>query len=93
MIRSKQKGKHYSKNIFHSKNIINSNLIPIKMQNKKNDYFIQNKSSNIPVDFINKRVCVYNGKSYHSFIINDKMINFKFGEFVLTKKLGQKIHE
>lgn len=93
MIRSKQKSYFYNKVIFRSKKVINENLIPIKMQNKNNEYFIQQKNSNIPIYFLNKRVCVYNGKNYHSFIISDDMLNHKFGEFVLTKKLGIQNHK
>lgn len=92
MIRSKQKGIYCNKVIFKSKNKVSENLIPTKMQNKDIEYFIQQKNSSIPVFFNNRRVCVYNGKNYHSFQINSNMLNFKFGEFVLTKKMG-KIHK
>lgn len=63
------------------------------MQKKENEYFIWGRGSNISKFFVDKRICVHNGLKYHSFIVTKKMINHKFGEFAITKKLGQKIHK
>lgn len=93
MSKSKWKSKFYDSKIFKQTNQISSNLIPFKMQNKKNDYFIWIRNSNIPIHFINRRICVHNGLKYHSFIVNSNMINHRFGEFAITKKLGPKIHK
>lgn len=46
----------------------------------------------IPPDLLDKRVAVYNGKTFFSFIVKKFMLGRKFGEFVLTKKLGDSIH-
>lgn len=43
-------------------------------------------------ELLGKRVAVYNGKIFSSFIVKDFMLGRKFGEFVLTKKLGDAIH-
>lgn len=96
MAKSKWKNIFYNqKTINDSNKVISSNLIPLKMQNKekKLKYFIWFRNSNIPRFFKNKRVCVHNGLRYHSFIVNKFMINHKFGEFAITKKLGEKIHK
>ena len=92
MIRSKWKGVYCNKVIFRSTDYVSENLISTKMQEKNVKHFIWQKNSTIPIFFNNKRVCVYNGKRYHSFLINSNMLNFKFGEFVITKKLGR-IHK
>jgi len=46
----------------------------------------------IPLTVLDKRVAVYNGKLFTSFIVRKFMIGRKFGEFSLTKKLGVDIH-
>jgi len=47
----------------------------------------------ITPNLLGKRVAVYNGFKFISFIIKDWMIGQPFGVFSLTKKLGQKIHQ
>lgn len=79
--------------VFKAKEVISSNLIPLKMQSKENEYFIWFRNSSIPSFFNKKRICVHNGLKYHSFIVTRAMINHKFGEFAITKQLGQKIHK
>lgn len=51
------------------------------------------RGARIPQKSLGKRVAVYNGKSFKSFIVKPFMIGRKFGEFVLTKKLGRVIHK
>lgn len=46
----------------------------------------------IPSFVLNKRIGVFNGKNFSSFIVKRMMIGRKFGEFSLTKKLGRTIH-
>jgi len=53
---------------------------------------IFNRSLTITLDFLNKRVLVYNGLRFVSIAIKEAMLGHKFGEFVLTKKLGGVIH-
>jgi ribosomal protein S19 len=40
---------------------------------------------------VGKKIKIYNGKSNYYFFIKSGMINHKFGEFSVTKVLGQKI--
>lgn len=49
------------------------------------------RNSVISKDFINKRIRVYSGKSWVSFIVSDDMIGKKLGEFSFTKVLGSRI--
>lgn len=51
------------------------------------------RSAFITSNLLNKRVGVYNGKHFCSFIVHEFMIGRKFGEFALTKRLGEQIHE
>lgn len=53
---------------------------------------IWNRSSVITIDFLNKRVLVHNGLRFVSILIREAMLGYKFGEFVITKSLGSKIH-
>lgn len=46
----------------------------------------------IPSLALNKRVAVYNGITFTSFIVKKFMVGRKFGEFSLTKKIGPNIH-
>lgn len=42
---------------------------------------------------LNNMYLVYNGKKYYNLKIDLKMLGFKAGQFVLTKKIGSKIHK
>ena len=46
----------------------------------------------VTIEFLNRRVLIYNGLKFISIIIKENMIGHKFGEFVLTKKIGAQIH-
>lgn len=41
---------------------------------------------------LGKRVRVYNGRKFVSLLIRKDMVGFRFGEFVVTKALGNGIH-
>jgi len=41
---------------------------------------------------LGKRVAVYNGRQFSSFIVKRFMFGHKFGEFIVTKRLGRIIH-
>lgn len=51
------------------------------------------RGAQIPFSALDKRVAVYNGKKFSSFIVRKFMLGRKFGEFALTKRLGEIIHE
>lgn len=46
----------------------------------------------IPLEIVGQRVAVHNGRYFSSFIVRRWMYGHRFGEFVLTKKLGSSIH-
>ena len=47
---------------------------------------IYNKNLTILPEYINHFVNVYNGKTFINIKITEKMIGFKFGEFINTRK-------
>ena len=53
----------------------------------KNEWIqIYNKNLTILPEYINSIVNIYNGKKFIKLKINEKMIGFKFGEFINTRK-------
>jgi ribosomal protein S19 len=41
---------------------------------------------------VGKTYSVFNGKTFVNLIVTDSMLGFRFGQFVLTKRLGAAIH-
>jgi ribosomal protein S19 len=37
-------------------------------------------------NFINLKFNIYNGKNFYSLVVTHKMVGFKFGDFVISKK-------
>nr|YP_009645888.1 ribosomal protein S19 [Pseudoperonospora humuli]QBX98970.1 ribosomal protein S19 [Pseudoperonospora humuli] len=70
MSRSKYKGPFFKVNFLKKKNWIK----------------ITNKNLTILPEYNNHSVSVYNGKIFINLLINNKMIGFKFGEFINTRK-------
>jgi len=58
------------------------------MVNKRSDFYIWTRRALVTDKFVGKRVAVYNGRRFLSFIVRKSMIGYKFGEFSLTKKIG-----
>jgi ribosomal protein S19 len=58
------------------------------MVSKRSDYYIWTRRALVTDKFVGKRVAVYNGRRFLSFIVRKSMIGYKFGEFSLTKKIG-----
>jgi small subunit ribosomal protein S19 len=58
------------------------------MVNKRSDFYIWSRRALVTSKFVGKRVAVYNGRRFLSFIVRKSMIGYKFGEFSLTKKIG-----
>lgn len=56
------------------------------------DSKIFDRSAVITLSFLNKRVLIHNGRRFISLLIKESMLGYKFGEFVVTKQLGGKIH-
>nr|UQT68344.1 ribosomal protein S19 [Nothophytophthora sp.] len=70
MSRSKYKGPFFKVNLLKKKQWIK----------------INNKNLTILPEYINHFVSIYNGKNFINLEIKDKMIGFKFGEFINTRK-------
>ena len=83
----------------------NSKYLMIKEHQKKNIIYEFSKklSKNYPIVVWSRRSCIlpefigfsfsiYNGKSFKTFVVNKNMINDKFGEYFITKKIGLNIH-
>src|ERR1044071_2230567 len=87
MTRSLWKGKFVSPKVlrqlyFISKSNIKDNLI----------YNLWSRSSTILPGFIGLNIQVYNGQKFSKIVVDERMVNHKFGEFCFTKRMGQKIH-
>lgn len=55
--------------------------------------FLFNKDIYVPFSFAKKRISVYNGKFFFSFIVKLKYVYTRLAEFVSTKKFGRDIHK
>lgn len=58
----------------------------VNLLKKKQWIKIYNKNLTILPEYVEHFVNVYNGKNFISLKINDKMVGFKFGEFIYTRK-------
>jgi small subunit ribosomal protein S19 len=66
-----------------------------RMKNKKFTRIlikIWDKSSIILSIFVGFSFLIYNGKKFIPLVILKNMIGYRFGEYILTKKIGQTIH-
>ena len=70
MSRSKYKGPFFKVNFLKKKRWIK----------------ITNKNLTILPEYNNHSVSIYNGKIFTNLVITNKMIGFKFGEFINTRK-------
>lgn len=72
---------------------INLNILK-KFKNLKNQksIYIHSKNSSILKEFIGRTFYVYQGQKYQKVKITNNMVNYKFGEFVFTRRIG-KIHK
>ena len=70
MSRSKYKGPFFKVNLLKKKKWIK----------------ITNKNLKILPEYNQRTVNIYNGKIFITLEINDKMVGFKFGEFISTRK-------
>jgi len=53
---------------------------------------IRNSHLTIDPSIVDKRVSIYNGRIYQTFMVKREMVGHKLGEFIFTKVLGPKIH-
>jgi small subunit ribosomal protein S19 len=71
MSRSKYKGPFFKVNL---------------IEDEKKWIQIYNKNLTILPEYINYLISIYNGKTFINLKITDKMIGYKFGEFITTRK-------
>jgi small subunit ribosomal protein S19 len=65
----------------------NSKVFKLLYFLKKNQtMFLRSRSSIIFPLFVGNTFLVYNGKSFVHLFVNENMIGFKFGDFIITKK-------
>jgi ribosomal protein S19 len=75
------------------RSFLSGNLNSNARVTKKSEVYTYLRGCKIPPSVKDKRVAVYNGFYFSSFIVKPWMIGYKFGVFSRTKKLGTKIHE
>ena len=63
-----------------------SPFFKINLLKKKQWIRIYNKNLIILPEYIDHFVNIYNGKTFIKIKINKKMVGFKFGEFIYTRK-------
>ena len=61
---------------------------PLILRATKSDknVFVSSRNLIISPSFVNKRVYIYNGKTFNSFLVPYEAVGHKFGEFSPTKK-------
>lgn len=66
-------------------------ISPFLFRNKflqMKSFNITNRKSIIPFTFLDKRIRIYNGKTFISIIVSRDKVGHKFGEFSITKVLS-----
>ena len=61
-------------------------FLTIKLFKNHQGIKIHNKNLIILPEYINKFIKIYNGNKYIPLTITEKMIGYKFGEFIYTRK-------
>ena len=69
-----------------SRNIKKSPFFQREIKKKHDNFFCPNKNTIILPEYIGKIFLIYNGKQFLKLSIIDKMIGFKFGEFINSRK-------
>ena len=59
----------------------------LNQQNKRKTIWTKKRNCTIIPQFLNHKFKIYNGKSYISIVITEKMLGHKLGEFAYTRKL------
>lgn len=52
---------------------------------------VWSRSSQIPSSLLGKTISVYNGKEFKPVLVTREKIGFKFGDFSITRKYGNKL--
>lgn len=70
-----------------------SKKLKVVKQSKPGFVFLFNKNIVLPSSFSKKRISIYNGKVFSSFIVKLKYVYTRLAEFISTKKFGRVIHK
>lgn len=104
MARSLRKFKNFNY-AFFSKINCNQNSVINDLKNLKiraieqnwflnKELFICNKKTDIILDYmVGLYLLVYVGNTYSLLYVRENMVNYRVGEFVITKRLGSQIHD
>ena len=76
-----------------SKKSKKSKKLKVIKQSKPGFVFLFNKNIYLPSSFARKRISVYTGKFFFSFVVRLKYVYTRLAEFVSTKKFGRGIHK
>lgn len=72
-------------------------ILPLLFNKKslelKKILYIKNRCSIIPYTYKDKKVKIYNGRSFLSKDLNQNSVGLKFGEFSFTKRSDTQIHK
>jgi len=50
-------------------------------------FLVYKKNKIITAMHLNKKFLIYNGKDFQKLIVSKEMLGYKFGEFVMTRKI------
>jgi len=50
-------------------------------------FLVYKKNKVITSKHLNKKFLIYNGKDFQKLIVSKNMLGYKFGEFVMTRKI------
>ena len=105
MARSEKKGIFIDRKLFklsvilRGKNLIRNMAKYLKIKTRKFSIIqseaikLYRKSSKIIIKFVGFTFLIHNGLFFNRIVIDKSMVGFRFGEFVLTKRMGGFIHK
>jgi len=59
----------------------------------KSSVKVFDRAALITKELVGKRLSVYDGRSFISLLIREHHVNYRFGQFIKTKKMGGNIHK
>jgi ribosomal protein S19 len=60
---------------------------------KEGSFLIYKKSSSIKLPVLNKNMQVHDGFVLQRLLVKKNMLNYKFGQYIFTKRMGSYIHK
>lgn len=71
----------------------NVNVSKTVLYNEQEQAIIYSRRSIIFPEYVGRRFLIYTGREFISLLIRDWHVNSKFGDFILTRKIGGNIHK